>query len=193
MPRPAVAILLALTLAACGNSEPSPPPAAATPAPAATTGQSTANKPEAKPETTQTDTGICDLLTQAEIVAAFGGQLEFGPPDLYGRGDSPYQTCQRIIKAGIDGNHLQFGTTTEGTYLEYKKYEQMSSVKFEYLEGLGAEAFILNEAQLGIRVGDGRFLKASLQLISFGEALPIENEAVREGLIELGGLLLVRI
>jgi hypothetical protein len=69
----------------------------------------------------------------------------------------------------------------------------MGSVKFEYLDGLGAEAFIVNEAQLGIRVGDGRFLKASVQLIAIGEALPIENEAVREGLIELGGLMLERI
>jgi hypothetical protein len=185
--------LLALALAACGNSEPPPPPAASGQPPAATTAQSKAEKPGYKSESTRTDSGICDLLTEDEIVAAFGGRLEFGPPDLHGKGDSPYQTCERPIRAGIDGNHLQFGTTTEGMYLEYKKYEQMSSVKFEYLEGLGAEAFILNEAQIGIRVGDGRFLKASVQLISFGEESPIDGAALRAGLIELGGLMLERI
>ena len=191
MPRPAFAILLTLTLIACGNSEPPPAPTAS--APAAATGQSAAKKPEEEPESTRTDSGICDLLTEDEIVAAFDGRLEFGPPDLHGKGTSPYQTCERPIKAGIDGNHLQFGTTNEGMYLEYKKYEQMSSVKFESLEGLGAEAFVLNDAQVVIRVGDGRFVKASVQLITFGEASPIDNAAVREGVIELGGLLLERI
>ena len=48
---------------------------------------------------------------------------------------------------------LQFGTTTEGMYLEYKKYEQMSSVKFEYLEGLGAAYVAGLEVVAGDDVG----------------------------------------
>ena len=183
----------ALALAACGNSEPPPPATVSSPAAAPAAAASPAKQPETPPPAKEEDGGICNLLTADEIVVAFGGKLEFGPPDLHGKGNSPNQTCERLIKAGIDGNHLQFGTTNEGMYLEYKKYEQMSSVKFEYLEGLGVEAFILNDAQIAIRVGDGRFVKTAVQLITFGEESPIDNAAVRAGVIELGGLLLERI
>jgi len=176
---------LVLMLAACGNSEP-PPPAAATAAqPPAAASAKAASPAPAKEETAG---GMCAHLTAEEIADAFGGQLTFGPARESNRGAG----CQVPIKAGVDGNNFAFGTTIEGNYLEYKKYERLSSVDFEYIEGLGAEAFLINGAQLGINVGDGRYLNLSVQLITM-DGLPLPKEDIGTGLQDLGRKLLDRL
>lgn len=178
---------LVLILAACGNSEPPPPAAAtATPPPAAAPAKTQA--PEPAPAKEAPAGGMCGHLTADEIVDAFGGQLAFGPAKEYTRN----VVCQVPLKAGIDGNYLAFGTTIEGNYLEYKKYERMSSVDFEYIEGMGAEAFLLNNAQLAINVGDGRYLNLSVQLLTM-DGLPLPKEDIGTGLKTLGKKLLERI
>ena len=175
---------LMVVLAACGNSEP-PPPAATTAAPAPAAAP--AKAPPPAPAKEETPSGMCAHLTADEIVNAFGGQLTFGPARESNRGAA----CQVPIKAGVDGNSFTFGTTIEGNYLEYKKYERMSSIDFEYIEGLGAEAFLINGAQLGINVGDGRYLNLSVQLITM-DGLPLPKEDIGAGLQDLGRKLLDR-
>jgi len=67
----------------------------------------------------------------------------------------------------------------------------MSSIDFEYIEGLGAEAFLINGAQLAINVGDGRYLNLSVQLITM-DGLPLPKEDIGAGLQDLGRKVLDR-
>jgi hypothetical protein len=186
--RPLIVLLVVpivcLSLTACGNPEP--------PDTAAAAADVTAARPEPSPRPEPQgqavdDPGICALVSGDEVAAAFGGRLTFDAADPGRTGRS----CRYPIREGVDGNALVFAEIAEGKYGELRKYEERGVQNFEYLEGLGTEAFAINHTNVLIRVGDGRYLELAVQLITL-EGLPLPKEDVQSGLVEIGGLLLER-
>lgn len=181
-------ILTTLALAACGGDEESSAPtpadgaAASTPAQAGRSAQNTA-----RPAEQPIEQGYCALIEPSEIEALFPADLAMKPPRVEGRADNPLHACRYDLGIGEVGQ-LTFGTTSEGMYNEYAKYLQQSSTPSRMIEGLGEEAFLLNNAQLLVRRADGQFLNISLMLITMGE-LPLSQEDLAEGVVGLGRLL----
>ncbi|MEE4175378.1 MAG: hypothetical protein V2I57_14090 [Xanthomonadales bacterium] len=175
-------VFAALALVACGGDEPSttaegvPGDTVAAKSPAAADrGKSAA------PE------GHCALISTEEIEAAFPMALKLGKPRVIGRVDNPTHACEVQLGIGEVGQ-LTFGTTTEGLYNEYAKYLQQSSTTSRQVEGLGEDAFLLNNAQLLVRRADGQFLNVAVNLLVFGE-LPLTQEQMGDAVIELGTML----
>jgi len=123
--------------------------------------------------------GVCALLSPEDVTAALGGKLPLAPPKTLRSG------CEYPVQFGVDGNALSYNKTSRGNYDALKHYENQSSVEFEYIAGLGQEAFIVNGAQVCILLNDEEALTVAAQLISFGEKLPITKEELKAGLIEI--------
>jgi hypothetical protein len=176
-------LILALGLAACGGDEPASDEsagqsvAASSPAAKSTARVSQADSPQ----------GHCALIQPAEIEALFPMALKLGAPKVVGRADNPLHGCEVQLGIGEVGQ-LTFGTTSEGTYNEYARYLEQSSTPSRMIEGLGEEAFLLNNAQLLVRRADGQFLNISVMLITMGGP-PLSQEEMAESVVGLGRLL----
>jgi hypothetical protein len=114
-------------------------------------------------------------------------QLDLDEPRVVGRADNPMHACEVQLGIGEVGQ-LTFGTTSEAMYNEYAKYLQQSSTPSRMIEGLGEEAFLLNNAQLLVRRGDGQYLNVSVNLLMFGE-LPLTQEQMADAVVSLGTML----
>ena len=114
-----------------------------------------------------------------EIDAALNGKLPLGPPEGNETG------CNYPVLFGVDGNALAFGKIPRGNYDAFKGYEEQSSVAFEYLEGLGQEAFVLNNAQVCVLMNETDAYLVGAQIMAMGEPLPVSQEELKVGLIEL--------
>jgi len=66
-----------------------------------------------------------------------------------------------------------------------KNWEKQKSMKFEYLEGLGQQAFIINNAQLCVLVNETSAYMVRAQIITMGEELPVTQEELKAGLIKI--------
>lgn len=122
---------------------------------------------------------FCAHLSTDDINEALGGQLELGTQEGTETG------CKVPILFGIDGNALAFGQIPRGNYDAFKGYEDQSSVAFEYLEGLGQEAFVLNNAQVCVLLNETAAITVGAQIVAITEPLPISPEEMKAGLIEL--------
>lgn len=122
---------------------------------------------------------FCDHLSTAEISEALGGSMELGEPEGTETG------CRVPILFGADGNALAFGQIPRGNYDAFKGYEDQSNVAFEYLEGLGQEAFVLNNAQVCVLMNESDAYLVGAQIVAVGEPLPIPPEELKAGLIEV--------
>jgi hypothetical protein len=122
---------------------------------------------------------MCDLMSAAEVDAALGGKLPLGPAQSFNGG------CQFPVSFGVDGNTVSFSKLSRGNYDAYKGYEDQSSVDFEYIEGLGQEAFAINNAQVCVLLSDAEALFVGAQVMAVQEALPITQEELKAGLIEI--------
>lgn len=146
--------------------------------------------PQAQPMT-QTDAEpgetFCAHLSTEDIDAALGGKLELGPPEGTETG------CNVPILFGVDGNTLVFGQIPRGNYDAFKGYEDQSGVAFEYLEGLGQEAFVLNNAQVCVLMNETDAYLVGAQIMAVGEPLPISQEELKTGLIDLTAKLVSRL
>lgn len=180
--RPIILALVALALAACGGGEPEPANDAVRQVPAGTPA-APAREPERRAEIALPE-GHCALLEPAEIEALFPMELKLGEPKIVGRADNPLHACEIQLGIGEVGQ-LAFGTTSEGNYNEYAKYLNQSSTPSRMIEGLGEEAFLLNNAQLLVRREDGQFLNVSVMLITMGE-LPLSQEDMADAVVALG-------
>lgn len=129
----------------------------------------------------------CALIPAEEVAAALGGNLPLGTPRSIKAG------CEYPVKFGIDGNNFTYRKLSLGKYDAYKAYEDQSSIAFEYLEGLGQEAFILNDAQVCVLLNDHDAILVTAQVIAFGEELPISQEKLRAGLIEIAGKVITKL
>ena len=122
---------------------------------------------------------LCSLISPEEIDAALGGNLPLGAPKSLKAG------CEYPVQFGIDGNNVTYRKLSLGNYDALKAYENQKGMAFENLEGLGQEAFILNDAQVCVLLTDSDAILVAAQVIAFGEELPISPEALKAGLIEI--------
>ncbi len=121
----------------------------------------------------------CSFISPKDVAAALSEKLPLGTPKSLKTG------CEYSIHFGIDGNNLTYRKISRGNYDAYKAYEKQSSVNFEYLEGMGQEAFILNNAQVCVLLNDSDAILVAAQVIAFGEELPINQEELKTGLITI--------
>lgn len=171
-----------ILLAACGGGSEQAAPDKAASSPSPSTPEPTNNS--TAPEESST-AGLCSLISPEDVAAALGGKLPLGPPETLDAG------CKYPVLFGVDGNALSFGKLSRGNYDAYKNYENQSSVDFEYLEALGQEAFVINNAQVCVLLNDNDALLVAAQVFAFQEELPITQEELRAGLIEIAGKVVV--
>ena len=119
----------------------------------------------------------CSFISPEDVTTALGGKLPLGTPKSLRAG------CKYPVQFGIDGNNLTYRKLSRGNYDAHKAYENQSRVKFEYLEGMGQEAFILNDAQICVLLNDSDAILVAAQVMAFGEELPISPEELKTGLI----------
>ncbi len=145
------------------------------------------SQPDSTPREAEPEPSMCDLMSATEVDGALGGKLPLGPPEGTEMG------CSYPVLFGVDGNTLSFGTIARGNYDAYKGYEDQSSVDFEYIEGLGLEAFAINNAQVCVLLDDNQALFVGAQVITVQEELPITQEELKAGLIEIAGTVAAKI
>ncbi len=178
--RPLLALLLAIAVTgsvACGGGKDSAAPTGEDrPSPQQSAAPQTA--PTSQDETAPGET-FCARLSAEDIDAALGGKLDLGTPEGTETG------CKVPIHFGVDGNALAFGQIPRGNYDAFKGYEGQSGVPFEYLEGLGQEAFVLNNAQVCVLLNETDAVMVGAQIMAVGEPLPISPEEMKAGLIDL--------
>jgi hypothetical protein len=178
MKRSVVAVLSAVAFfagaSACSGPE-APSPAAS---PAAVT---SAAAPAAQPAAKAAQTGDCDLVSQDEIEAAFGGALTV--TRMSGRG-ARGSSCTISIAQGMEtqlviqaGNRAAFEARKEA-------YQSQSRIPMVPLE-IGTEAYLVNGAQ-AIAVDDNdRSISVGLTLITVGAPTPITAEVAAAGVEEV--------
>lgn len=167
-----------LGLVACGGgNEAGVPSGGDQPAPQ----QSAVPRAQQPMEQTETEPekNFCAHLSSDDIHAAFGGTMELGTPEGTETG------CNVPIHFGVDGNALAYGQISRGNYDAFRGYEDQSNVAFEYLEGLGQEAFILNNAQVCVLMNETDAYLVGAQIMAVAEPLPISQEQLKAGLIDL--------
>ena len=165
-----------ILLAACGGGSERSAPEQNTSSPTPSSPPQTARSPEpGAPETA----GYCSLISPEDISGALGGKLPLGPPEATDSG------CKYPVAFGVDGNALAYNKLSRANYDAFKNYENQSGVPFEYIEGLGQEAFVVNNAQVCVLLGEDETLLVGAQVLAFEEALPITQEELKAGLIEI--------
>lgn len=165
-----------ILLAACGGGGEPAAPEQSAPSPSPGSPAQTAQSPE--PEESTTD-GYCSLISPEDVSAALGDKLPLGPPEETDSG------CKYEVQFGVDGNALAFNKLSRANYDAFKNYENQSGVPFEYIEGLGQEAFVVNNAQVCVLLSEDESLLVGAQVLAFEEALPITQDELKAGLIEI--------
>ncbi len=122
---------------------------------------------------------FCNHLSMEDISSALGGKLELGASEGTETG------CRIPVLFGVEGNALAYGQIPRGNYDAFKGYEDQSGVAFEYLEGLGQEAFVLNNAQVCVLMSETDAYLVGAQIMAVAEPLPISPEEMKAGLISL--------
>lgn len=164
---------LSLLVAGCGGGDgrESDAPGAQ---PSTAQGTPRVPEPEAKREW-----GDCDLFTREELTDAFGGHLTFGDLSGYrGRGSS----CTVAVQ-GYEGEFIlqaESREAFENRRETYKEYVRQGSAKMEDV-GVGAEGYVINNAQVIAIDAEGRAINVALQLFVFGDDLPMSPEQVSIG------------
>jgi len=175
-----VVVLAAAGGLGCGGGDSTPAeqaPARQTPAPPRTE----AKAPEEAPP------GFCDLISNDEIAAAFGGKLPLDEPR-----EVPEGCVVPVVLGDDEGNAVRFGALSQANYEGYKYYEDKPEATFERLEGLGREAFVINHNQLQILGKDGQPFMVALQLKLRGREMPLTPDEIQNGVVSLGRLLVDR-
>lgn len=119
--------------------------------------------------------GLCATVVSVDLFAAFGNTMEFGEPsDVTGR-----EACVVPIE-GAEGEGLIVQVTTEDNYQAKRAFEEQG-VPFTEIDGLGAEAFIVNEADLNVLLEDGSAVNVGISAFFVQNDLP-PAETLQEGL-----------
>jgi|GEM_PF-3339525 len=123
--------------------------------------------------------GDCDLFTKEELTEAFGGRLTFGNLSGFrGRGSS----CTVSVQ-GYEGEFIlqaESREAFENRRETYKEYVRQGSATMEAAT-VGAEAYVINNAQVIAIDSEGRAINVALQLFVFGDDLPMSPEQVAVG------------
>ena len=120
--------------------------------------------------------GLCATVTSVDLTAAFDDMLTFGEA----QGTEARAFCTVPVD-GAEGEGLLVQVTTEDNYQARRDLEQQD-VPFEEIDGLGAEAFIINEADLNVLLDDGTAVQVALQAF-FVQNEPPPAEVVQDGLV----------
>lgn len=176
----AAASLLPLVAASCGgdSSDDADGATAVTDAPASGGTDSGSNPGSGGGEAS--DTGrICDLLGSIELSAAFVGAIQFGEPS----GSVGRDVCT-VPVVGAEGEGLIVQITIAENYEAKALYEEQG-LPFERLDGLGQEAFIVNDADLNVLLNDTESLSVGLSAFYVGETAAPAPDVIRAGLIDI--------
>lgn len=145
--------------------------------------QSSESAPAAATPAKQMDPGLCAHFPREAVETAFAGKLQLGEMKAWpGR-------CRYRIDFGSpevrDVNELNITMTSAANYAEMKKWQNQSSAVFEYLDGVGEEAFIVNNADLLVRIDADTHLRLALMMLTFDEPLPLTPEETSAALQRL--------
>jgi hypothetical protein len=178
----ALVTIASLTLlAACsepdGASEVRTPATVTTEAPEPRTGKA------AKPA------GDCDLLTTAEIEQAFDGKLQV--KRISGNGERG-RGCTVSIVQGEDSQLVFQVSSRQGFDALKQSYSAQSRISMEPIP-VGAEAWLVNGAQVIAIDASERSINLGLMLIVFGEPLPLDKQTVASGVQTLAQTALGRL
>ena len=180
---PAIALACAVLVAGCGSDDSSddasddiastgdePPPTAPTAA--------DASDPDDTDTDTDTDTGgVCGPLGSLDLAAAFGGTLQFGEVSEFASGAG----CSAAVD-GAEGEGLLVQLTIPENYEAKALYEEQD-LPFTRLDGLGQEAFIVNEADLNVLIDADSALSVGLSAFFIGDVEVPEPSIVEAGLV----------
>lgn len=172
----ALVLSLTLALAGCGGE----------PAADRTEADRTGTTQAARAGDEAPESDFCDVLAPDEIAEAFQGELPLGSMSGEPNG------CRVDIEFA-DGGMFTYRFIRKENHDSYRGYEDQSGVPFEYLDGLGQEAFILNDSQVNVLLEDGRTLMVGLQLITIGQELPLPREELRQAVIDLARTVVERV
>ena len=120
--------------------------------------------------------GLCATVTSVDLTAAFDDMLTFG--EAQGTGARAFCT---VPVDGAEGEGLLVQVSTEDSYQARRDLEQQD-VPFEEIDDLGAEAFIINEANLNVLLADGTAVQVAIQAF-FVQNEPPPPEVVQDGLV----------
>ena len=122
--------------------------------------------------------GLCVAVTSVDLTAAFNGELQFGEAsDVTGR-----ELCLVPI-VGAEGEGLVATVTIAENY-ELKAGYEDQGLPFEQIDGLGEEAFIVNDADLNVLLADGEALAIGLSAVWLSGSPP-DAAVIEAGLIEV--------
>ncbi len=164
------ALGFALVLTACGGEIPSEQDQ---------TNQSTetaaasvsARESTASPQDRESNRGDCDLITDAELDAAFGGKLSFRKLQGFGQRG---RGCTAVI-VGVEGEFILQAQTRESFETRrdtYQTYVDQSSATMTPVD-VGVEGYLVNNAQIIAIDDQGRSISVALQIFVFGGELPL--------------------
>ena len=150
-------------------------------------------QPEAKPPVAspparvevEEPTGLCDLIEREEVAGAFRGKLPLGEMHNVKGG-----CVIDVLLGDREGNAVRYTPLSIPNYEAYKKYEAQPDVTFEWLEGLGKEAFVINHNQIQILTEQNDAIMIALQLVLRGLPMPLTPEEIQDGVVSLAHLLL---
>jgi hypothetical protein len=174
--------LLSAAAASCGgdSSDDTDGAAAVTDAPASGGSDSGSDTTSSSSGGEASDKGrICELVGSVDLSAAFGGAIQFGEPS----GSVGRDVCT-VPVVGAEGEGLIVQITIAENYEAKALYEDQG-LPFERLDGLGQEAFIVNDADLNVLLNDTESLSVGLSAIYVGETAPPAADVVKAGLIDI--------
>ena len=194
--RNAVTVAAAALLALAGCSDRSEPAAASAAGADTLSAPTTAPSPAAQVSRDRPSTkdapapkGDCDLLTAAEISAAFDGKLTVRRAGgSGGRGGHCTWSLAEVAESELI---LQAGD--EAAYEARKaSYSGNRGIAMEPL-AFGKEALLFNKAQVIALREDGHSISLGLQLIAFNAPIPVTEDEARRGLESLAATALERL
>lgn len=177
-------VTVALTFAgACGGGDPGAS-SAGTPDQDAADAVGSGADSEAAPEAASEAAGaveardFCSLLTRDEIEQAFDGEIPLGEME----GDDSRCFVEVTM---APGNGFVWRRISRATYDRYRGYEDQSGISFESIDDLGIEAHVVNDNQVNVLLSEEEAITVGMQLVVVGQELPLSEERIREGVVEL--------
>jgi len=167
------ALAVASVLAACSDEKAaataSPVAQASEPAQRQAAAPTQSRSAAGKGESGKAGQGDCDLLSAAELEAAFDGRLSFGR--MSGRGPRG-RGCTVVLGGDVEGQLIMQAGNRAAFETRKQSYSGQSSVRMEPVD-LGVEAYRVNDYQIIVDAGDDRSLSLGLQVFFLGDSAPI--------------------